>query len=519
MPTVTGYISLTFSPVYLGQHRICWREGIVGPYTCALYNCSPAVDPCNVQIPVTFDTNTCQVVNYNGYVQAGCEDPDTTDGAVFWNQDFEPVVDCDPYMVTCLGTLVPVGTVGSGSFQIRGNTAYIPNNQSSAANECICNNNLLFGLNLNLAAPPLPLNNTTLWTPGTHYCGTWNGRDKVSPCSVPPRAYDPCAIPSQNPALLGITCSPAQPCYPFYCQCLYKPTVTIAPPPPGGTQATAEVIIGFGGVKSAADLAILNTGTPGSGTPGTYNNVQPINNLIQPGAIPGYGRQSFTVVINAGGTIQSVTPTVGINGYYFYASASQQETFSFSPGSIGGCTNTLIQVKPNGTDFGDIKGLVITNPGSGYTNPPLVTVSTNSCYNFQIGVDGSVTVNTSSALGPCPEFFPGDGCEPFTFEIPVIPPLAVGTTFNLCYPTGTIPALPREYEVELADPGCCYDCVALQVTSPSMENQIVFTDCNIQQVNVEVLNMQTAVYSCVVNNSWAASDPDTSFTVVGPCFS
>jgi len=517
MPTVSGFISISFSPVYLGQHRVCWREGIVGPYTCALYSCSPAVDPCTVQIPVTFDTNTCQAVNYNGYVQAACEDPNTTDGAVFWNQDFEPVVDCDPYVITCLGLTTQSGNLEFDDIEIRGNTSYTPNNQSSAANECICNNNLLYQLNLNLAAPPLPLNNTTLWPPGTHYCGVWNGREKISPCSTPPRAYNPCAIPNQNPALFGITCSVATPCYPFYCNCIFKPTVTISAPPPGGTQATAELIMGFGGVKTASDLLVLNTGS--GGVQGTYNNVQPINNLIQPGNIIGYGRQSFTVVIDVSGKIQSVTPTPGVNGYYFFTSAGQQETFSFNPASIGGCTNTLIQVKPGGTDFGDIKGLLITDPGSGYTNPPTLTINANSCYSFSIGIDGVINVNSNPVINPCPSFFPGEGCQPFTVELPIIPPLQPGTSFTLCYPHGTIPTIPRPYEVELADPGCCYDCVALQVTSPSVLNQIVFTDCNSGQVQVDVLGLQTAVYACVVNNSWAASDPDTSFTVVGPCFS
>lgn len=549
MPT-TGYISIVFNATYLGDYRICWRDDSVGPYTCFLASCS-ALGTCTVYInPISFDTNTCDQVTYNGYVQAACEDPDTTDGAVFWNVVYTPVTDCVPWELTCLG----VTNVGGFGINITasGNLAYIPT--SNLQKECTCTLDPKFnavGTSFTPGGGSCPTYNTNLiispwgtteldiqaydpltqiignyqWMPGTVFCGAWFGGASLSTI-ISDISCDACGekdgVSASGPGVFGN-------------YCIYKPIVQISPPPPGGTQATAEAIMGFGGLLNSTPITTLNTGS--GGTDGTYYawNKSGLSSPLQPGAIQKpRGRNYFQVVV-LGGKVISVTPCdrfqcqpngtqLGYHGYYWHPSLA--EDFEFNPSDIGNVVGAQFR-KPAGlyTNLGYLIGIKITNPGSGYAAPPTVSFSTTNCSNV-LGIENGIlsVSSTPTTTGPCPSFVPGDGCGTYPGNVyPTIPSLPVGSTFTLCYPYGvTNPpwTITSAYQVNDNPGGCCYDCVSLLV-EPSLANPnptITFTNCDTSNVTVTSIS-SNQIFSCVVNNSWVSTFTDTTFTVLGPCTS
>jgi len=553
MPT-TGYITVTFNATYLGDYRICWRDDSVGPYTCFLASCS-ALGTCTVYInPISFDTNTCDQIIYNGYVQAACEDPDTTEGAVFWNVVYTPVTDCVPYEVTCLGVTTLAGF--SINITAQGFLAFLP---TSNLLECICTEfgdplwpklNVSSGqfnqgdncqpYNTNLLISPYGTTELDLqafdtvtqtsgnfhWTPGTLFCGIFKGSSALS-TQISDVSCDPCGfengIPYPNSGGIGNLC-------------IVKPIVSISPPPPGGTQATAEAVISLGGITNNTPITINNPGS--GGTDGIYYawNEAGINASLIVGSNPRPRGQNYFKVEVVGGKVVNITPC---NSYQCQPGGSQhnyrgyywndlQESFRFIPSNIGGVQGAVF-TKPSGattTDLGQIVKINITNPGSGYLATPSVSlIIPATCSNaLPVTIPQITTSSTPGGVGPCPPFIPGDGCGTYPGNVyPTIPALPVGSTFTLCYPYGTVNppwTITDAYDVNSNPAGCCYDCVSLLVEpSPANPNPtITYTNCDTSNVTVITIN-SNQIISCAVNNSWVSTFTDTSFTVLGPCTS
>lgn len=517
MPT-TGYIQLQFNATYLGDYRVCWRAGNSGPYTCFTVNCG-ALGLCTVYItPISFPSNVCDstVLNYNGYVQAVCEDPNTTDGAVFWNIQYEPQNDCAPWEITCLG----VTTMSSIDIQVTasGSTGFITGN---LARECLCNLgphwNATQVYNQNLLIPPYATNNTSVntintsvgtvnWAPGTIFCGKFSGGSNF-PTIVNSIVKTPCG--PDNPAINNTQFGP---------ECVFKPIITISAPPPGGTQATAEAIMGMGGVTSSATIVITNQGS--GGTPGVYTaQNQNVANWR--------GKNWFKVTVNGSGVVSSIVPLnppqASLRGYYFAEGAN--EYFTFNPSDIGNCSNVLAYKAAgvNSTDWGKVVGVLITNQGSGYLSTPTISIVTTNCSNaFGTNISLQITSNPGG-LGPCSPFVPGQGCGSYPGNIPpTIPALPAGTTLTLCYPSSMeYPdwAINDSWEVNSNSDNCCYDCVSLIVegTPANPTPQITYTDCESHNVIVTTIPAAGLIIPCVVNGSWASTKTDTTFTVTGTC--
>lgn len=552
MPT-TGYIQLQFNATYLGDYRVCWRVGNVGAYTCFTVNCG-SLGLCSVYItPVSFPTNACDgTLNYNGYVQASCEDPNDTSGAVFWNIDYDLVTDCNPWEITCLG----VTTLGSFDLEIsaNGTLGFNINNlaTTSGGRECLCGLNPKWnavGTAVTPAANSCSNYNTDLqispwgssainiqawnsaaqtagnyhWTPGTLFCGLFQGGLNMS-TQIGNTSCDACGFYDN---ILSSSSSG----YGFHC--IYKPIVTISAPAPGGTQATAEAIMGLGGIPTNVPISVINPG--GGGVDGTYYAWNISTNLgLAPGSIPKPRGKGYFKVEVVGNKISSVTPCNTLlcqpngtpaRGFYF---SSLAEDIIFNPADIGGVTGALCQ-KPAGpltTDWGYIIGVEITNPGSNYIVPPVVNVVTTgyTCSTALNGLVYSVGITTTpGGTGPCPPFLPGDGCGTYPGNVsPTIPALPAGTTFTLCYPSN-VPNPPwtinDSWEIDNDTDACCYDCVDIlvQSTPANPTPQLVYTDFSTQNVNVFTMVSGSAVIAGVVNGSWASTSSDTIFTITGPC--
>ena len=84
-------------------HRVCWR--IVGEPT---YNCtsdgshpSCGIGPCSYDVPINIDNETCEQIDYEGYVQATCEEESSLAGRIPFAFSFVPNPVCNRYEVIC----------------------------------------------------------------------------------------------------------------------------------------------------------------------------------------------------------------------------------------------------------------------------------------------------------------------------------------------------------------------------------------------------------------------------------
>lgn len=497
MTPIPGYIAVSFVPSYPGPHRVCWRIG-TGAYTC-IEDVVCTTDPCVVYIaPINFENEACDIIEYNGYVQASCESG--LSGAAYWTQDFTPSPSCVPYTLTCEG-IDAGGTVTQINFTANGD--YLFGNEAGGDDlkECICPEVVY---NTSLSIPPIS------HPPGYSLCGIFNGIHSASPCKVGPLntniglGQTACTVPGGT--------NVGQ--YPFFCKCIYKPIVVISGG--GGVGATAEAVIGYGAV-TASGWNLISAGSGGPVGPITYNNVPAVNPITSP---QGFGTQTFNVTVQ-GGKITNIVPNN--NGRYFFVG----ETFTFNPALIGGCTGAVVQVSD--TDLGRLIGLNITNPGSGYTSAPTVTlVGINNdlgCPGFPYRITTTANSTVDSSIGDCPPFYPGEGCAPFVDQSPLIPALPVGSTFNLCYPAANDPpslTIPPSYTIEAAE-GCCYDCIQIRVnyTGPlpaPVLPTLAYTECTINNVLVTQMTNTSLIINCVIRDSWVSNLPNyTTFTELGPC--
>lgn len=119
MSSIPANIEVTFQAAMIGQHRVCYRLGESGSYTCILVNCL-AVGECVADISIFVDNETCDEVTYTGYVQAACIEEASSQDRVPFEVTFTPVPSCKSYNIRCY-------LLGIASITITaGGTGYTP---------------------------------------------------------------------------------------------------------------------------------------------------------------------------------------------------------------------------------------------------------------------------------------------------------------------------------------------------------------------------------------------------------
>ncbi len=117
MSLVLANINVNFTAVYVGNHRVCYRIGNSGSYTCVTVNCAGGGTACSVAIPIMVDNETCVDIQFNGYVQPSCIDIASDVDRLAFSVTFVPTPSCKTYVVTCNSASVAAPTmtnVGSG---------------------------------------------------------------------------------------------------------------------------------------------------------------------------------------------------------------------------------------------------------------------------------------------------------------------------------------------------------------------------------------------------------------------
>jgi hypothetical protein len=109
MAAQAATINVTFTSQYSGLHRVCYRPVGTVPYTCFTVLCSGFSTPCSYPIPITVDNETCDEVEYEGYVQAACEEESSETGRIPFEISFVPNPTCLRLEATCVG--VPINNV------------------------------------------------------------------------------------------------------------------------------------------------------------------------------------------------------------------------------------------------------------------------------------------------------------------------------------------------------------------------------------------------------------------------
>lgn len=99
-------LRIRFQSFYVGQHRVCYRVQSSGsPYTCTTASTSPHCagnnSPCQYDISIEVDNETCDNVTFEGYVQAMCEPFESNFGRVPFSANFAPQPSCNRWRFTC----------------------------------------------------------------------------------------------------------------------------------------------------------------------------------------------------------------------------------------------------------------------------------------------------------------------------------------------------------------------------------------------------------------------------------
>lgn len=116
MAATPATLTVNFVANYAGPHRVCYRIGGSGPYTCITVNCTGGGAQCSQDISVMVDNETCDVINFNGYAQAACLDINSTTDRIPFSYDFTPNPSCKRYIVTCANVgLESITVTGGGS--------------------------------------------------------------------------------------------------------------------------------------------------------------------------------------------------------------------------------------------------------------------------------------------------------------------------------------------------------------------------------------------------------------------
>ena len=109
MSTAIATINVNFTSNFVGCHRLFWRRGSVGAYTGPVEATPPCTgngNPCTISFFDVVDTEGCEPITYEGYVQACCEDIDSATGRIPFTATYTPTPTCFPFTITCATTEV-----------------------------------------------------------------------------------------------------------------------------------------------------------------------------------------------------------------------------------------------------------------------------------------------------------------------------------------------------------------------------------------------------------------------------
>lgn len=413
MATQIATIIVNFNSNYAGCHRLFWRKGGAGPYTGPIEATPPCTGggaPCSITFYDIVDTESCDNVVYDGYVQACCEPVSSLIGRIPWTTSFTPSPTCFPVTITCYATEV---------------------------------------LSIEVTTE-----NTTFY-------------------AVPPAV-----------TLIG-----------------------------GGfsSLATADAIIGTGEITN---LLILVPGTGPDVAPGSYGPVGGIN-IVGSGTAVQVTATSLNSVVGppypSGGFTYLNTITLVSSS----ADWSVGDTFEIDPSSIGNIAGVLIEV--GATDEGKIIGFTITDPGAGYTTPPLVSISPQ---------DPGDPFAAEVFLAPCPNGWTvGPNCDGVDYSAFPIEP-KIGQSFSMCFDGGGITSgsLPGEYQSAVNTTDCCTTCVRVQFQNlGAAPVDVSWLDCDVNSATYKDVISDTVpafgalIVCCAVENSWALEDTTVTVAVLGPC--
>ena len=104
MAEVIATINVNFTSNYVGCHRLFWRIGSSGAYTgpiLATPPCTGSGNPCNITFYSVVNSESCEPTNFEGYVQACCEDETSVTGRIPWSVTYTPNPTCIPIEITC----------------------------------------------------------------------------------------------------------------------------------------------------------------------------------------------------------------------------------------------------------------------------------------------------------------------------------------------------------------------------------------------------------------------------------
>jgi hypothetical protein len=265
----------------------------------------------------------------------------------------------------------------------------------------------------------------------------------------------------------------------------------------GGTGAAATAVVGDGGVKT---FTITNGGAGyNGGATGNFTAV-PAVNLTGTGA-----GATFNVTVTLG-VVTAITLHTGNTapgtGY------AVNDTFEFAAGTLGG-SGAGVVITVNTLNTGEIQYIQVTNPGSGYTSAPTVTIGVSPIND---------TATATSTLTGCPTLEYGFDCS--GGAKPTIENMELGQGIITCY-SGVPPTLPEGYTITAQ--GCCYDCVQITVDKPDGIDSsaiLTYTVCDSRvTTQVTITQLNTPMTLCVVNNSWLVTEDTGSTTITndGPC--
>jgi hypothetical protein len=260
----------------------------------------------------------------------------------------------------------------------------------------------------------------------------------------------------------------------------------------GGAGGLATVIIGNGGIASDT---LTNAGA------GLTDGFYP---LTPAGTVTGVGVGATYDVTVAGGIIISATRVGFGTGYAPF------DTINFP--AIPGSATELVTV--NSVNTSQIQQIIITNPGSGYSSTPIITIDPAPGFGGFAPVTGTALL----VLAVCPAFNLGTNCD----AIPIgnSGPTTFGQDFVICYPGGLAgaPVPPVEYGA-VENPGvCCFDCHSVQISQPPAQDANVFyQDCATGLMVAVFVPKNTFIIVCARNESFASDVSDTIFTVGMVC--
>lgn len=102
MALVSATLTVNFISNYAGQHRVCWRINNTGAYDCTtVVTCTGGGNACSATITILVDNESCDPVEFDGYVQALCEDSGSLSGRDYFSSIFVPNPTCASYNLRC----------------------------------------------------------------------------------------------------------------------------------------------------------------------------------------------------------------------------------------------------------------------------------------------------------------------------------------------------------------------------------------------------------------------------------